>query len=180
MKISAHCHDIFSNASKNLPEIAAAAGVILKESGGRWRGLCPFHSEKTPSFVIFPNNRFKCFGCGETGDAIDFIRKLKGFSFKEAVLYLGGEPARYKPKPPDPGAWKETEFNRNLTIMSDELRLLTRAVDMVTTAEPWERLCEISGIIHLRPFWESCLDVIISGSKGEKAKLYQRRLADEF
>lgn len=53
--------------------------------------LCPFHSEKTPSFYIYPDeNKFHCFGCGVHGDAIDFIMKLKGLSFVEAVNSLTG------------------------------------------------------------------------------------------
>lgn len=50
---------------------------------------CPFHSEKTPSFVIFPNNKgFHCFGCGKHGqNAIDFVMAL-GFSFSQAIKEL--------------------------------------------------------------------------------------------
>ena len=51
--------------------------------------LCPFHSEKTPSFKIYhDDNHYHCFGCQEHGDAIDFIQKLHQSSFKEAVKLL--------------------------------------------------------------------------------------------
>lgn len=58
-------------------------------SRGRLRvGLCPFHIEKTPSFTIYPDNRFKCFGCGEHGDSIAFIMKTEGCDFITAVKKL--------------------------------------------------------------------------------------------
>ncbi|MDP4147422.1 MAG: CHC2 zinc finger domain-containing protein, partial [Bacillota bacterium] len=72
--------------------------LIERETGDKFnrKGYirCPFHSEKTPSLSIkfFPNAnkyKFKCFGCGEAGDALDFIMKLKGIGYKEAREYLG-------------------------------------------------------------------------------------------
>lgn len=49
---------------------------------------CPFHNERTGSFKIFPDNHFKCFGCGEHGDVIDYIQKIHQMTFKEAVRFL--------------------------------------------------------------------------------------------
>lgn len=64
--------------------------VQLRKSGPRFVGCCPFHQEKTPSFYVFPQTgRFKCFGCGEGGDAISFLQKRDGMSFTEAVKFLG-------------------------------------------------------------------------------------------
>lgn len=61
----------------------------LKLSGSRLTGLCPFHQEKTPSFFIYPNNTWFCFGaCSIGGDAITFIMILKGLTFPAAVRYL--------------------------------------------------------------------------------------------
>ena len=48
-------------------------------------GLCPFHDEQTPSFYIFPDNKYKCFGCGEYGSSIDYIMKRDGVDFITAV-----------------------------------------------------------------------------------------------
>lgn len=53
-------------------------------------GLCPFHNEKSPSFYIFPNNRFKCFGCQISGTSIDFIIHRDGVDFIAAVKMLRG------------------------------------------------------------------------------------------
>ena len=60
--------------------------VVLKKSGANYMGCCPFHKEKTPSFSV---NRakgiFKCFGCGEGGDAISFLMKIQNKDFKEVI-----------------------------------------------------------------------------------------------
>ena len=76
--------------------------VALKKSGRDWKGLCPFHGEKTPSFYVVPDKRiFHCFGCGATGDAIKFVMQLDGKSFREAAEQLAGE-AGVDLKPEDP------------------------------------------------------------------------------
>lgn len=55
---------------------------------GRFRAACPFHPEKMASFFIFKDNKFRCFGCGEHGDAIDFVKIVYNLEFIEAVKYL--------------------------------------------------------------------------------------------
>ncbi len=63
--------------------------VPLKRAGRRYSGLCPFHSERTPSFFVNPDEQFfYCFGCGAGGDVIKFVMKHRGLDFKEAVKYL--------------------------------------------------------------------------------------------
>ncbi len=63
--------------------------VTLKKSGKNYKGLCPFHHEKTPSFVVSPEKGiFKCFGCGEGGGPIQFLMKIEGISFTESVRML--------------------------------------------------------------------------------------------
>jgi DNA primase len=64
--------------------------VGLKKSGKQWKGLCPFHEERSPSFYVDPVRRsFKCFGCGAWGDAFDFIQRIEGVGFLAAVRSLG-------------------------------------------------------------------------------------------
>ncbi len=66
--------------------------VTLKRSGSSYKGLCPFHEEKTPSFVVFPQSgRYKCFGCGEAGDGITFLMRRNRLAFPEAVEELARE-----------------------------------------------------------------------------------------
>ena len=62
----------------------------LRRVGRRYIACCPFHNDKTPSFIIFPDNNFRCFGCGESGDSITFMQKLRGYTFPEAVATLAG------------------------------------------------------------------------------------------
>lgn len=63
--------------------------VSLKPAGAIFKGLCPFHKEKTPSFIVTPaRNTYHCFGCGAGGDSISFIMELEGLSFPEAVEIL--------------------------------------------------------------------------------------------
>ncbi len=63
--------------------------VALKRKGPRFLGLCPFHNEKTPSFNVSPNlGIYKCFGCGEAGDAITFLQKHEHLSYVEAIRWL--------------------------------------------------------------------------------------------
>ncbi|MCF6461777.1 DNA primase [Clostridium sp. Cult1] len=74
--------------SSNLVDIVSRY-VQLKKTGSNYVGLCPFHSEKTPSFTVSESKQlFHCFGCGEGGDLITFIMKMEGLSFVEAVKHL--------------------------------------------------------------------------------------------
>lgn len=68
----------------------------LKRAGQSYKGLCPFHREKTPSFIVTPSMQiYKCFGCGEGGDVIKFIEKMERVDFGEA-LQIAAERAGYK------------------------------------------------------------------------------------
>jgi DNA primase len=78
-------------------EVLAATDLVslvggatsLKKMGASWKGLCPFHGEKTPSFYVHPQKGFYyCFGCGAKGDAITFVRETERLDFPEAVAYL--------------------------------------------------------------------------------------------
>jgi DNA primase len=64
--------------------------LILRRKGSSLMGLCPFHSERTPSFSVHPaRNIFCCFGCGKKGDSITFLQEHGALSFSEALKYLG-------------------------------------------------------------------------------------------
>lgn len=66
--------------------------VDLKRAGSNFKGLCPFHNEKTPSFIVSrEKNNFHCFGCHEGGDAISFIMKMENISYIEAIKFLADE-----------------------------------------------------------------------------------------
>ena len=66
--------------------------VQLKKAGTTYKGLCPFHGEKTPSFTVTPaRESWKCFGCGEGGDIFSFVMKRDGLSFPEALKVLAAK-----------------------------------------------------------------------------------------
>ncbi len=74
---------------RNDIESVIGSYITLKRAGSNLKGLCPFHSEKTPSFTVYPSdNSFYCFGCGAGGDAITFIRKRENLDYPDAVEFL--------------------------------------------------------------------------------------------
>lgn len=76
--------------------------VQLKRKGRLYGGLCPFHSEKTPSFVVYPETQsFYCFGCGAGGDVITFVRKINNLDYVEAVKMLAGRAGMPMPEEDD-------------------------------------------------------------------------------
>ncbi|NQU83471.1 MAG: DNA primase [Parcubacteria group bacterium] len=63
--------------------------IPLKKSGVNWKGCCPFHQEKTPSFMVHPERQFyHCFGCSKGGDIFSFIQEMEGMDFPEALKLL--------------------------------------------------------------------------------------------
>jgi predicted DNA-binding transcriptional regulator AlpA len=85
------------------PPIVEVIGQYMElgKVGRLWRGLCPFHPEKTPSFFINEEEGFfHCFGCREHGDVIAFIQKIEKISFPEALKRLGLK-SEFAPKPTD-------------------------------------------------------------------------------
>jgi DNA primase catalytic core len=87
----ARIKDTSVEAVKNAAEILPLVEdyVRLRKAGGTYKGLCPFHQEKTPSFTVSPaRGTYKCFGCGEGGDAISFVTKLDSLDFVGAIEVL--------------------------------------------------------------------------------------------
>jgi DNA primase len=92
--------------------LAAIVGrrARLVRSGRQWKGCCPFHGEKTPSFYVYEDGHYHCFGCGAHGDAIGFVMQSEGIGFVDAVERLAGEAGLDVPKPSPEAA--ETERKR--------------------------------------------------------------------
>lgn len=91
----------------------------LKRAGNSYKGLCPFHSEKTPSFIVFPNTQsYHCFGCGQSGDIFSFYMAMENAEFRDALKELGQragvEVASSAPRPPD-----EEEHRKKLIEVND-------------------------------------------------------------
>ena len=74
---------------RNKIEDVISSYVNLKRAGSNYQGVCPFHSEKTPSFTVFPNTEtFHCFGCGAGGDVISFIMRAENLEYPGAIEFL--------------------------------------------------------------------------------------------
>lgn len=66
--------------------------VPLKRAGKNYKGNCPFHNEKTPSFIVSPDiQRYRCFGCGKSGDVFTFFMEYEGVDFKESLKFLANK-----------------------------------------------------------------------------------------
>ena len=130
-------YDIDGIKQRNpIEEVVAGHSVALRRSGTHLLGLCPFHQDEHPSLVVYPETRsFYCFGCGASGDVIDFVRRAAGLSFVDALERLGGhrdgrtspagQPA-YASQPlpgPDPG--RGASFGERLSL--DDRMILTAA-----------------------------------------------------
>ena len=75
-------------------DVVAVIGrhMELQKSGRTWKGCCPFHGERTPSFHVYPEDKhYKCYGCGEYGDVFKFVQKVEGKEFPEVVRALAAE-----------------------------------------------------------------------------------------
>lgn len=91
---------------RGLSDIVDVVGdyVRLKKRGSNFVGLCPFHTEKTPSFNVNPGmGIYKCFGCGEGGDVFSFVSRLEGLSFPESVRVLAERVGVVLPEEDAPG-----------------------------------------------------------------------------
>ena len=103
--------------------------VKLVRKGRRHSGLCPFHSEKTPSFSVVDDQGFyHCFGCGANGDAISFLRETDGLDFMEAVERLAGMAGLAVPRsaPEDPD--KQRQRKAALDILEETTRFFQAAL----------------------------------------------------
>jgi hypothetical protein len=173
----------------DLAGVIRDAGVELQNRGGRWTGLCPFHSEKTPSFQVYQDRlgkwQFHCFGCGAHGDAVDFLQRLHGLDFHQALAHLG------------------IEQSRNLSFQAkQEIKARSRRRELVEFFKEWERAAvhhfsvmvratrkamteltpenfnQYADIMQPLSTWEYWLDILISGDDSEKFSLFQEHRAN--
>jgi DNA primase len=113
---------------ESVEQVKAAADIValveartrLRRVGGRFTGLCPFHEERTPSFSVSAERGFyHCFGCGESGDAIDFVEKTESVDFVGAIEFLADRfnvPLEYEEVSPEQDA-KRRRRERLLEVL---------------------------------------------------------------
>jgi DNA primase len=113
-------------ARANLLDVIGAR-VALKKAGANYKGLCPFHSEKTPSFSVSPDKGFyHCFGCGVHGNAIDFVMRFENRSFLEAVEALAE--MLHLEVPRDSNAEPENELDGLYALLREAEQIYRRAL----------------------------------------------------
>ena len=175
----------------DLAAVVQAAGVELRNAGGgRLRGLCPFHQERTPSFLIYPDQHAHCFGCGWSGDVIDFTKQVRGCSFKEALQLLGIERDRLpavdlralkkEREQREILAWREREVARTIGIA---IRVAHKILERITPGNLTDH--KNSLVLSNLPTLEYQHDLLIHGDPEDRAavvaeydgvRLFARRL----
>lgn len=109
-------------ARNDIADVVSSYVKLSKKSGSNMFGLCPFHSERTPSFSVSPERQiYHCFGCGKGGGVINFIMEVENLSFPDAVAYLA---RRVNMEVPDEDGDKELKSRRErlLAINRDAAR----------------------------------------------------------
>jgi CHC2 zinc finger len=118
------------------PSITEVIGsrVQLRRAGKELVGLCPFHSEKNPSFSVSEDKGlFHCFGCGESGDVLDFVMKADGLTFPQALAELGmrSERAAARHTPERRAAEKVVSWaNDQIQRMNARIRELDEMIEL--------------------------------------------------
>ena len=93
--------------------------VKLAKSGRQWKGCCPFHNERTPSFYVY-DDHYHCFGCGSHGDAIAYVMQQQGMEFREAVDQLAAEAGLEVPRSPEANAIERQRLDLAAVLQAAE------------------------------------------------------------
>ena len=172
---------MIQQAKKNIDllQIVESAGVELKRSGPRYCGLCPFHSEKTPSFFVFQTH-FHCFSCGAHGDAIDFVQRLHGLTFQDALKHLGIEQGPVTPKIKQDIARRKRKAELVKKFRDWEQRYCWDVSDLwfhtnrlMKNGIPSDDLELYAPLLHMLPVWEYHRDILINGTDKQKFLLFK-------
>jgi DNA primase len=111
--------DLKSHA--DIVQVVQERGVQLKRSGTSWKGLCPFHGEKTPSFHVYDKGIFKCYGCGVGGDVIKFVELHDKVAFPDAVRQLAARAGIAVPEGDDAKQDAEAQRDRETLLKAHEV-----------------------------------------------------------
>lgn len=152
--------------------------VTLKRAGQNFKALCPFHSEKTPSFMVSPSKQiYHCFGCGEGGDIFTFLMKHEGISYREAIRELA---SRAGVELGDGGGKAESiekgqflNINKDaLTFFQDSLMKSKKAIDYLKARGIDRKGIEIFSIGYAPDSWDSLITYL--KKKGYKIELMKK------
>lgn len=155
-------HDIVDTVSRH---------VHLTKQGKYLKGLCPFHSEKTPSFTVTPDRQiFHCYGCGAGGNAIKFRMEIEGLSFPEAVRIMAEEAHIQVPEASGPAAAYNPEVESLLQANEWSAKLYhfllmntehgKEAMEYLKKRGIHERLIDQFGIGYAPPRWDTLVQFL--------------------
>lgn len=146
----------------NLADLVRYSGVELRQRGNKWVGLCPLHQEKTPSFYVYADNHWWCFGaCGCGGDAADLIQALYRCDFSEALRHLCIDH--------ELSAAEKAEIKSQQKLKAKRIQ---RERDLIYTLAMLIRAAHKSARnVDLLPAWEYWHDILARGSKAEKQEI---------
>ena len=162
----------------NLIDLINNEGVELRKSGRAYMGRCPFHGDKKPSLAVYEDsNRFICFGCGERGDAIDFIMKLRNLNFQKSLAYLGIGGTAKLVKKSFGGSDRQrliADFRKWANDYYAHLSSLYRATNSILEkCKSMEEAEELYLLYHELPVIEYHLDIILFGDDKQRFQLYR-------
>ncbi len=185
----------FIQALLNRVDIVELIGsyVSLRKAGANFVACCPFHNEKTPSFSVNQTKQFyHCFGCGVSGDAIQFLIEHKALTFVEAVEQLAGQVGMQMPTlDKDP---QSKEYNLIYTILNDASKFFEQQLRQQEVAQHAVKYLKDRGITGLTaknfglgfapPGWDNLLNGVAKTSEdkdiGVKAGLFVQRDANKY
>jgi hypothetical protein len=173
---------MLSERIKNLDAVSIIenSGVQLRKAGSRHVGLCPFHDDRNPSLSVYPDNHFKCFSCGAYGDQIDFVQKMYGLSFLDALKHLGIEQGPVTPEIKRDIAERKRrselvkqfrEWEIQYCIYISDLHFRTKKLMM--NGIPPDDLDLYATLFHKMPVWQHHIDVLASRDDKAKYQLYK-------
>lgn len=164
--------------------VARQFGVDLQRKGKHYRGLCPFHTEKDASFYEY-RNRFKCFGCAWSGDAVDLVAKLRNVSSLDAAKLIAQSFGKLLDEPLTPAAREQARhqarqrakekaaellFNQQVNEAARRLELLFRTTETTLARGGLEAYIELSDMVQRLPAWEHLLNCLKSRNMELQAK----------
>ena len=119
----------------DIVQIVGERVQLRKAGAASWKGLCPFHGERTPSFHVHGDRQFfHCFGCGESGDVFKFVQKLDTLTFPDAVRQLAGRAGMTVPEPEDARADAESAREREALLKVHEVAAAWFKAQLATAA----------------------------------------------
>lgn len=163
----------------NIIEVIGREGIQLRQRGKYLWALCPFHSEKTPSFMVNPEKQsFKCYGCGKCGDAIDFIQHYKGLPFKDTLVYLGiSSNGKVKTNPQESKRRgvvnKFREWCSNYAKYSSEMLRLCNRIDSLIKSPDDMELSGLGKMYMMKDIYQHHLSVLESKNDELKFQMYK-------